>query len=145
MIQIPGYFFACAAIVRSIEFNRFTNHFTIRIRHRLLIISNLINLLPVSAVQMHTQTMNPMDCWFQSWNWDLINSLSTLIMPDMHPAKYTASLSDLASSNQCGLRKQEHTHTSVKWTDHLYQGCTTRGPEPAPERVLSGPRSRLKI
>jgi len=27
----------------------------------------------------------------------------------------------------------------------LYQGCTTRGPDPAPERVVSGPRGRLKI
>src|SRR6218665_2360329 len=26
----------------------------------------------------------------------------------------------------------------------LLQGCTTRGPDPAPERVSSGPRSRLK-
>jgi len=27
----------------------------------------------------------------------------------------------------------------------LWQGsCTTRGPDPAPERVLSGPRSRFK-
>jgi len=27
----------------------------------------------------------------------------------------------------------------------LQQGCTTRGPDPAPEGVLSGPRSTLKI
>src|SRR6218665_1650770 len=28
---------------------------------------------------------------------------------------------------------------------YILQGCTARGPDPTPERVLSGPRSRLKI
>jgi len=37
-----------------------------------------------------------------------------------------------------------YTQINPKQLDYLYQGCTAREPDPAPERVISGPRSRLK-
>jgi len=43
------------------------------------------------------------------------------------------------------IAEHMHAQNNDETANHVGQGCTTHGPDPAPEHVLSGPRSRLPI